>query len=583
LRGNGRVRPTKLWFVPPQPGEDSPDGELADHVIVCGANALASRVAEELTARYGLTVAAIVPSLADGHGARMSAMPGVRVLEHAELTAEAFFAANLPAARGLAILHQDDLGNVHAALRAQELSPEVRLVIAIFNAGLGERIQSFFADCAVLSEGQMAAPSLVAAALGEPAPSHVRMASQTMYVTRRDNVGAGQIICGLAASSDADTPNLLPPTDPAAGLVLAVADGTPRNPLSRKRRRRFGAPARTVSAFFSTKMGLAFAALLSVIVAGFALLAGLAGFSPVNGLYVTFMDAAGAALTNPSYGSAYKWAQFLQTFGGMALLPVATALIVGARLPSAAGSRQPLSGHVIVAGLGTVGARVVGQLHDLGIDVVGVDKSAEAAGAPLAKRLGIPLVIGETHREETLRAAGVQTCQAIVSVTDSDIANLETALNARALTADARIVVRLYDDDLAARVQRTIDNTVSRSTSYLAAPAFAAAVLDHQVLRTIAVGRHVLLLADVTADSASGLVGRAIEAIHRPAQLRVIALRRLQAAGTSNRVDWSPDPGYQIQPGDRIVILATRAGLSGLLRRGDESASGVRLPTASGN
>ncbi len=168
-------------------------------------------------------------------------------------------------------------------------------------------------------------------------------------------------------------------------------------------------------------------------------------------------------------------------------------------------------------------------------------------------------------------------------MTDSDIANLETALNARALTADARIVVRLYDDDLAARVQRTIGNTVSRSTSYLAAPAFAAAVLDHQVLRTIAVGRHVLLLADVTADSASGLVGQAIEAVHRPGLLRVIALRRLQAAGTSARVDWSPDPRYQIQPGDRIVILATRAGLSGLLRRGDESAAGARLPTASGN
>jgi len=583
LHGNRPVRPTKLGFVPPQPGEDPLDGELTDHVIVCGANALASRMAEELTARYGLTVAAIVPSLADGHSARMAAMPGVHVLEHAELTSEALLAANLPAARGLAILHQDDLGNVHAALRAQELSPEVRLVIAIFNAGLGERITSFFADCAVLSEAQMAAPSLVAAALGEPAPSHVRMASRTMYVTTRENVGAGQIICGLAASSDADTPNLLPPDDPAAGLVLAVADGTPRNPLSRKRRRRLGAPARAVRTFFATKIGVASAALLAVIGGGFGLLAAVKGITPMSALYVTFLDAAGAAVTNPHYPSPEKWAQFLQTFAGMAFLPLVTALIVGARLPSAARSGQPLSGHVIVAGLGTVGARIVGQLHDLGIDVVGVDKSPEAAGAPLAKRLGIPLVIGETHREETLRAAGVRSCQAIVSVTNSDIANLETALNARALAADARIVVRLYDDDLAARVQRTVGNTVSRSTSYLAAPAFAAAVLDHQVLRTIAVGRHVLLVADVTADSAGGLAGQAIEAVHRPGLLRVIALRRLQAAGTSARVDWSPEPRYQIQPGDRIVILATRAGLSGLLRRGDEPATGVRMPTVSGS
>ncbi|MFY9886930.1 MAG: NAD-binding protein, partial [Streptosporangiaceae bacterium] len=212
--------------MPSQSGEQLPPAELADHVILCGANALASRMAEELTARYGVTVAAIVPSAADRHATRMAAMPGVRVLEHAELTAEAFLAASLPAARGLAILHQDDLGNLHAALRAQELSPDIRLVIAIFNAGLGDRIRGFFADCAVLSEAQMAAPSLIAAALGEPAPSHVRMASRTMYVARREAVGADQIICGLAAGSDADAPNLLPPDDERAGLVLAVADGT---------------------------------------------------------------------------------------------------------------------------------------------------------------------------------------------------------------------------------------------------------------------------------------------------------------------------------------------------------------------
>ena len=38
-------------------------------------------------------------------------MPRVRVLERAELNGEAFLAAGLPAARGLAIVHQDDLGN----------------------------------------------------------------------------------------------------------------------------------------------------------------------------------------------------------------------------------------------------------------------------------------------------------------------------------------------------------------------------------------------------------------------------------------------------------------------------------------
>jgi Trk K+ transport system NAD-binding subunit len=558
--------------VPSQSGDDPT--ALSDHVILCGATTLASRMAEELTARYGLAVVAIVPSVADDLATGMAAMPGVRVLERAELTADAFLAANLPAARGLAILHQDDLGNLHAALRAQELHPEVRLVITIFNAGLGERIRNFFNDCAVLSAAQMAAPSLVAAALGEPAPSHVHMDGRTMYVARRQDVGADQIICGLAESSDADAPNLLPPDDRVAGLVLAVADGTPRNPLSRQRRRRLLTSLRAARRFFSTTMGVTFAVLTVLLAVGFALLTLGRHYSALTALYLTMLDAAGAALTGPGVKPIEKVAQFLLTFDGLAFLPLVTALIVSARLPGAAtASQPPLGGHVIVAGLGNVGTRIIEQLHDLGIDVVGVDKNAEAEGIPVAKRLGIRVVIGETQREETLRTAGIGNSQALVSVTDSDVANLETALNARALAAAPRIVVRLYDDDLAARVQRTIGNTVSRSTSYLAAPAFAAAVLDHQVLRTIAVGRHVLLLAEVAAAEGSGLAGRILAEVHKPGLLRVIALRRADAViGDGSDVDWSPPSDYVIEPGDGIVVLATRAGLSGLLRR-DNSPS----------
>ena len=552
-------------------------GEPEDHVILCGANALAARMAEELTARYGLAVTAIVPSDASTHASRMAAMPGVRVLERPELTADAFVAAGLPTARGVAILDQDDLGNFHAALRAQELSPRVRLVIAIFNAALGERIRAFFTDCAVLSEAQMAAPSLIAAALGEPAPSHVRMASRTMYVARREDVGADQIICGLATTNEADAPSLLPPTDPAAGLVLAVADGTRRNPLSRQRRRRLTAPLRLLRRVVSTKLGLACAALAVVLVAGFALLIGPRHLPLPTSLYLTMLDAAGAAQTGQSVPPAEKVAQFLLTFDGMAILPLITAAIVGARISARTGIRAPIGNHVIVAGLGAVGARIIGQLHDLGIDVVGVDKNADATGMPLAQRLGIRVVIGETHREETLGEAGIGTCQALVSVTDSDIANLETALNARALAAGPRIVMRLNDDDLAARVQRTVANTVSRSTSYLAAPAFAAAVLDHQVLRTIAVGRHVLLLADVPADD-GGLAGARLATVHQPGILRVIALRRADTAG----VDWSPAPDYVIGNGDSVVVLATRAGLSGLLRRDDAAPTSTGVGSTSG-
>ena len=48
--------------------------------------------------------------------------------------------------------------------------------------------------------------------------------------------------------------------------------------------------------------------------------------------------------------------------------------LVKARLKIAAGGLAvPVGNHVIVVGLGNIGARVVQELHDQGIDVVAVD------------------------------------------------------------------------------------------------------------------------------------------------------------------------------------------------------------------
>jgi Trk K+ transport system NAD-binding subunit len=131
------------------------------------------------------------------------------------------------------------------------------------------------------------------------------------------------------------------------------------------------------------------------------------------------------------------------------------------------------------------------------------------------------------------------------------------------------VVVRLNDDDLAERVQKTVENTISRSVSYLAAPAFAAAMLEHQVLRTIPVGRHVLLIAEVAVGEGSALAGHRVDDVHDGSDLRLIALRRRGGAG----VGWSPRPGDVLRPLDGLVVLATRAGLSRVLARSQPGKS----------
>jgi Trk K+ transport system NAD-binding subunit len=532
-----------------------------NHLIVCGDGPLAFRIAFELTSRYGEEVVVVLPERLKNHGPQISALPGVTVLERAELSIETFTDADVASARALALVGQDDIGNFHAGLRAQELNPDLRLVVAAFNRRLGEHIRGFFADCTVLSSSAMAAPSFVAAALGEPAPSHVRVSGRTLYVARYQDVPAGHVVCGLAVPDDpAGTTQLIPPEDlpdTADNLVLAVADGTPRDPLARQRH-----PVRTAVGMARrlawNKFGLVFSILLAAVIAGFGLLVTLYPMS--TAVYLTIMDITGSALTGPKVGGAEKISQVILTIDGMALIPVVTAIIVGARLTgSIRGEPRPRGGHVIVVGLGNVGTRVLGELHDLGFDVACVDRDPEARGVALARRLGLPVIIGEAYLEEALRAAGLETSIALVSCTSSDIVNLETALQARALREDLRIVLRLFDDDLAQRVQKTVGNVLSRSVSYMAAPAFAAAMLEHQVLRTIAVGRHVLLIADVRVEP--NMAGQAIQELERDGLARILAL---QVRGVP-RFDWSPHHGYLLAAGDRVIVLATRAGLGRFL------------------
>jgi hypothetical protein len=299
---------------------------------VCGDDALTARVIEELTTTYGEQVTVLLRSRDAGHGPRIARLPRVQIIERAELDASAFTAAGVQSARSLALLSQDDLGNFQAALRAQEINPDLRLVVAVFNTSLGERIRTFFRDCAVLSGSSMSAPSFVAAALGEAAPGHVRVAGRTLYVARRTDIKPRSVVCALAMTQDPMSPRLLPPDTASADLVLALADGAPRNPLTRQRRHPVRTTIGLVRGLFWHKLGLAFTVLFAFLAFGFLLLFTYGHFSLANSAYLTGLDAAGAAVSLQRLPTPEKWAQIILNFDGLAFLPVLTAVVVGARL-----------------------------------------------------------------------------------------------------------------------------------------------------------------------------------------------------------------------------------------------------------
>ena len=535
--------------------------------VVCGDSPLALRLVNELLTRFGAEVTVVVRGKTRDRAPDIAQLAGVKIIEAAQLDERTLRTAGVAEARAVALVNSDDVGNIHAALTTHEINPDLRMVVRMFNMSLGHKIRTLFADCAVLSDSAMAAPSFVAAALGEVAPSHVRLPGRTLYVAHRDTVAAKQILCGLADTTGTTT-RLLPAEQNTANLVLAHADGPPQSPLNDHRTRRWTVVAQRLRALLTNTFVRVAIVLVALLVIGVVLLA-MVGPRPSSwgdAVYITLLDAAGDAV--PDTGNQLDLFQRILQVGvtliSLAIPPVVTAVIVGgvvrSRLPMVPGQ---IGDHVVVVGLGNVGTRVVRQLRDLGIAVVTIENDENARGVSTMRRLDVPIVFGDATREDTLRAAHVADARALLMLSSSDVVNLEGALQARAQRDDLRVVLRLFDDDLAQRVGRVFGFAISNSVSYLAAPAFAAAMVERQVIGTIPIGRQVLMIAEVPIAAGSPLAGATVRAADEQGEARVIALQR---RGTTE-LDWQPPKTYALAPQDRLIMLATRSGLGRVLAR----------------
>jgi len=222
---------------------------------------------------------------------------------------------------------------------------------------------------------------------------------------------------------------------------------------------------------------------------------------------------------------------------------------------------------------------VLTRLREQDIPVVCVEADPEARGMAVARRLRVPVVVGDVTQEGVLESAKIHRADALLALTSIDTTNLEAVLYARSVRPDLRAVLRLYDDDFAKAVYRTLRTahpaalTRSRSVSHLAAPAFAGAMMGRQILGAIPVERRVLLFAAVVVDGHPQLEGRTVAEAFRPGAWRVLALdtaARGDHAGTEppgSGLVWDLPHTYVLQSGDRVVLAATRRGLAELLGR----------------
>jgi Trk K+ transport system NAD-binding subunit len=548
-------------------GDMEPDS-LRPHCVVCGDNPLAFRLVDELISRYGMDVTVIRPPAEDREGPNAATLPRVTIVESARPTEEAFAEANLAHAAALALVAQDDAGNIDAALLAEEINPGLRIVVRMFNQSLGDGIRRLLSDCAVLSESAIAAPGFVAAALGDSVPTYLRLEDRRVFLAQREDVSPGDVLCGLAVGSDpdggdTDEPELLPADERRADLVLATSPPWNAAPPPRRRRPH---PLRALKTIVGPRLRWVLAVVLGLLLVGTVLIKLVRHETWWQSAYLTILNTVAGASPDLTASAPEQVLQTVLTIISVALIPIITATVVEsavrARLALATGGpSEPMRDHIVVVGLGNVGTRVVTALHEYGVEVVAVDHRPQARGVQVARDLDVPVLVGDATQEGILRAAYVQNCRALVVVSTNDVANLETALLGRALAPDLRVVLRLFDGDFANRVERAFGLTISRSVSYLAAPTFAAAMTGREVLDTIPVRRRVLLVAELPVGAGSVLEGQSIGVLNRPHEARLLAIR----TGRGAQILWAPPQGRKLVRTDRLMMIATRRGLSRLL------------------
>jgi voltage-gated potassium channel len=209
------------------------------------------------------------------------------------------------------------------------------------------------------------------------------------------------------------------------------------------------------------------------------------------------------------------------------------------------------SDHVIVCGLGKLGYRVTLQLLEFGQSVVAVERDADKVFIALARERDVPVILGDARQREVLRRAGVERASAVVCCTQDELANLDIALDAREMHPDIKVVLRMFDEMLASKVEKGFGIHTAFSMSALSAPAFAAAATRAHIDYSFYVGGTLLHVSQINVDAGSPLTGLTLENAERQFNMTIVMHQ------TGGELHLHPTSDEVIKEDDTLVVFAT--------------------------
>lgn len=226
---------------------------------------------------------------------------------------------------------------------------------------------------------------------------------------------------------------------------------------------------------------------------------------------------------------------------------------------------------VVLCGLGRVGWRVFDLLKAAGQTLAIVDVEVNPDDQRLA---GCTVVRGDCRQQDVLEKAGIAHARGVLLLTSDDLVNVSAAFLVRRLNRDARIVVRMFNQNLLTRLGSAVRNTVALSVSALTAPMLALTAATGEALGAFKLETGPQQVSELTVTDASSLAGRSVSDVCRQHHLVPLA----HAGGereTKLLLEVSGDA--KLEANDRLVVVGSPANLRTLIAEGrGDLLAGVR-------